>query len=153
MRAALTRRPRPATTPTTHALLEKRTHEHPGTPSQWVVWLVALELDATRTVHAWHGTGPLGRLRAWRDALEHCALEQITPAEQREEERAPSRSLAWEHARLLARLRDEGVIAPRGATLKKSATRSAIAQLIDTVRARRKGRQRYAAERRKSLKG
>lgn len=151
MRATALRRPRPATTPATHAVFEQRTRTDPGTPSQWVIVLVELDADATRTLRAWHGVGPLGRLRAWRDALEHCALEHITPKEQLEEERAPSRSLAWEHARLLARLRDEGVIAPRGATLKKSATRSAIASLIDTVRTRRKGRQRYA-ERRKSHK-
>lgn len=149
MRAAPARRLRPATTPATHALFEKRSPGNPGTPSQWVIVLVELDAESTRTLHAWHGTGPLGRLRAWRDALEHCAAQAISAQEPQEEPRKAASSERWEHARLRARLRAEGVLEDPG-TMKRTPARSPLAVLIATIRNRRKGRQRY---RRKSLKG
>lgn len=94
----------------TLALIEQREH-NPGTRSRWTVALVELDERGARTLEAWHGVGPLGRLRAHRDAREHCERARIEPhTVQLEDQRKPCNVLAWEQTRLLARLRDEGVL-------------------------------------------
>lgn len=95
----------------TLALIEQREQHTPGTRSRWTIALVQLDDDGARTLAAWHGVGPLGRLRAHRDAREHCEREQLTPRTvQLDDQRKPCNVLAWEQTRLLARLRDEGVL-------------------------------------------
>lgn len=93
----------------TLTLIEQRTHT-PGTRSRWTVALVELDERGARTLEAWHGVGPLGRLRAHRDAREHCEREQLEATLQLEEQRKPCSVVAWEQTRILARLRDEGVL-------------------------------------------
>lgn len=95
--------------PVTLALVERREHT-PGTRSRWTLALVELTEHGARTLATWSGSGPLGRLRAHRDAYEYCQREQLTPTEQLADTRKPSTVLAWEHARLRARLLDEGII-------------------------------------------
>lgn len=95
--------------PVSLTLLEKST-PHPGTRTRWTLALVEISAHGSRTLATWTGTGPLGRLRAHRDAQEFCHAQQLEPTEQLEDTRKPCNLLAWEHARLLARLRGEGVI-------------------------------------------
>jgi len=93
----------------TLALVERREHT-PGTRSRWMLALVELTERGARTLATWQGVGPLGRLRAHRDAREHCEREQLTPTMQLEDTRKASNLRGWEHARLRARLLEEGII-------------------------------------------
>lgn len=96
--------------PVTLTLIEQREQLEPGTRSRWTLALVELTAYGARTLATWTGAGPLGRLRAHRDAHEYCQRERLEPTEQLADTRKASSVRAWEHARLSARLRDEGVL-------------------------------------------
>lgn len=94
-----------------HALVETRAHTA-GTRSHWTITLVQLDALGAHPVQSWTGEGPLGRLRAHRDAIEHCQRQHIDARIVSEGTAPPThkRNRAWEWAQCLGRLRDEGVI-------------------------------------------
>ena len=92
------------------ALIEQREQDDPGTRSRWTVALVQLDATGTHTVMQWRGTGPLGRLRARRDAIEHCARASLTVTPSFATERPTPAHVEQAHAALHHRLRSEGVL-------------------------------------------
>lgn len=135
------------------ALYEQRnpgTTHVPGARSHWVLELWITEPDGiTRPIARFEGDGPIGRLRAQRDALEECARRGFTAptlhSNVKTQAASTRPSITWEHAALCKRLRDEGVLPPlRG----PRQTPAPFAQLVRLVRARRQARER--ARRKKS---
>ena len=92
------------------ALVETREQLRPGTRSRWTIALVQLAPTGAHAVEHWHGTGPLGRLRARREAEEHCEREQLTYTPHYVEARPLPAHRAHAHAQMRARLRAEGVL-------------------------------------------
>lgn len=94
-----------------YAIIEQREHT-PGTRSRWTVTLVQLDALGSHPVQTWTGVGPLGRLRAQRDAKEHCARQQIAARFVPVDEAPPpaKANRAWMFAGVLARLHAEGII-------------------------------------------
>ena len=91
------------------ALVELREQPSPCTRSRWTLALVQLDAMGATTLKTWHGLGPLGRLRARREAHEHCERKQIAYTPHLLEMRPTPAQLSHAHAQLFARLRNEGV--------------------------------------------
>lgn len=91
------------------ALVELREQLSPRTRSRWTLALVQLDATGATALETWHGVGPLGRLRARREALEHCEREQLTYTPHLLETRPTPAQLSHAHAQTFARLRSEGV--------------------------------------------
>jgi hypothetical protein len=93
------------------AIVEQCTPGAPGERHQWTYSVCILAGRDARVLHKEQGEGPLGRLRALQRARDYCeraglAVTEI-PAEV--ERRGPvSRAMYW--ARLLKRLREQGVL-------------------------------------------
>lgn len=92
------------------ALVETREQLTPGTRSRWSVALVQLDATGATVLDAWHGVGPLGRLRARREAHEHCERERIHYTPHFVDSRPTPARVEHAHAQAFARLRSEGVI-------------------------------------------